>query len=63
MVGLPSFEVICVNVIFNLNGVFITIRFHSSQMGLVSQHKRPPIVGQIVVLKLGLKQLLDRCMV
>jgi hypothetical protein len=31
-------------------------------MGLVNRYWRPPILIQIVVLKLGLKEFLERCM-
>ncbi len=59
----PSHEVSCVNDIFDLNEVLVITSFKIVQkMGPLTWHQKPFVLFRSIVLRLGLKVILERCM-
>ncbi len=52
-----------VNDIFDLNGVLVITSFKIVQkMGPLTRHQKPFVLFRTIVLRLGLKVILERCM-
>ncbi len=63
MLCLPSLKVNSFHFIFDLNGVFVAKQFKLVQnIRPLTQHERAHVSSRTFVLKLELKEFLERCM-